>query len=178
VVEICAIQLRDRQYTIQYCNLMNQGCRGKDIVPFSSGHKGQQSPAIRSRIGESVVELSAIEHSITLVKRPLSEGLVGSSALMQQRCTLYRHVAGAEPNNIPQSDPESVNLKQLWRYPLWRSLSLGSKDHFQKSRHQQKDSPAFCMFCASDATDAGMQIANQNATTIPDNTHDATGRSA
>jgi len=34
VVEICAIELGDRQYTIQYCNLMNQGCRGKDLMPL------------------------------------------------------------------------------------------------------------------------------------------------
>ena len=34
VVHICAIALGDRQYTIQYSNLMNQGCRGKDLMPL------------------------------------------------------------------------------------------------------------------------------------------------
>jgi len=44
-------------------------------------------------------------------------------------------------------------------------------------QHQQKYYPAFCAFCASDAPDARTLIANQDATTLPHNTPDATGRS-
>ena len=40
--------------------------------------------------------------------------------------------------------------------------------------HQQKYYLAFCAFCASDAPDAGTQIGNQDATTLPHNAPDAT----
>lgn len=65
--------------------------------------------------GQGVVELSVIEYSITLVQRPVSEGLVDSWALMLQRGPLYDCVAGVERNNPLKRDPESVK-------PLWKNL--------------------------------------------------------
>jgi len=48
------------------------------LIPLRGWRQAQQPPAIRSRIGQLVVELSVIEFSITLVQRPLSEGLADS----------------------------------------------------------------------------------------------------
>jgi len=78
VVEGSAIELWDRQYTIQHCNLINKGRGGEELIPLGSWRCGQQPPVIRSRIGQVVIELSAIKYSITLVKSTLSEGLADS----------------------------------------------------------------------------------------------------
>jgi len=60
-MEESAIEFWDRQYTIQYCNFMNKSRGGMDCTPLGSRHQAQQSPAIRSRIGQVVVEESDIE---------------------------------------------------------------------------------------------------------------------
>ena len=73
-----AIVFWDRHYLIQYCNLMNKSRGGEELAPLGSWCCGQQPPAIRSRIGQGVIELSAIKSSITLVKSTLSEGLADS----------------------------------------------------------------------------------------------------
>ena len=46
-----------------YCNFMNKSRGGEDLILFklSSWRRGQQPPAIRSRIGAVVVEESVIE---------------------------------------------------------------------------------------------------------------------
>jgi len=46
------------------------------LIPPRSLRQAQQPPAIRYRIGKLVVELSVIEFFMSLVQRPLSEGLV------------------------------------------------------------------------------------------------------
>jgi len=61
VMKESAIEFGDRQYTIQYCNLMNKGRGGMDCTPLGSWRRAQQSPAIRSRIGPVVMEESDIE---------------------------------------------------------------------------------------------------------------------
>ena len=53
------------------------------------------------------------------VERRLSERLADSGALMRQRRTIFRRVAGVQPNNLLQSDPESDNR-------LWRNLPSSS----------------------------------------------------
>jgi len=119
VVVESAIEFWDRQHTIQHCNLINKSREGEELIPLGSRRCGQQPPAIRSRIGQVVIELSAIKCSITLVKSTLSEGLADSWVLMRQTRTLYRRVAGLTANNLPQSDPESAQR-------LWRNLTSGS----------------------------------------------------
>jgi len=44
-----------------HCNFMNQSCGGEDLISFSSWLRGQQPPAIGSRIGAVVVEESDFE---------------------------------------------------------------------------------------------------------------------
>jgi len=79
------------------------------LIPLCSWRGVQHPHAIRSRIGLSVVEESAIELSDrrhTLQHCNLKNTGRGG-------CILYRCVAVVEPNHLPQSDPESV--KRLWR---------------------------------------------------------------
>jgi len=61
VMEESAIEVWDRQHTIQYCNFMNKGRGGMDCTPLGSWRRAQWSPAIGSRIGPLVVEESDIE---------------------------------------------------------------------------------------------------------------------
>jgi len=75
VVEECAIVFSDRQHSIQHCNRMNKDRGVKEHILLGSRCCVQQPPVIRSRIGQAVVEFSAIESSITIVERALKEGL-------------------------------------------------------------------------------------------------------
>jgi len=58
-----ALKVWDCQQTIYHCNFMNKGRGGKDLIPSCNWRRAQQSPTIRSRICEVVVEGSAIEFS-------------------------------------------------------------------------------------------------------------------
>jgi len=62
------------------------------------------------------MEESAIEFRIVRDKRPLSEGWRTPWILMHKRRTLYRRVAGVEPNDAVSLDLELA--KRLWRNPL------------------------------------------------------------
>jgi len=86
----------------------------------------------RIRIGNAVVELSAIEFSITFVQRPISDGQAGPWVLMRQRHTLYQRVAGVTPNNLWRLDPESAKpccgICHRLNGPLERPVSEGLAD--------------------------------------------------
>jgi len=75
------------------------------------------------------VELSANGLSISLVQRPITEWQADPWVLMRPRCTIYQPVAGVNPNNYPQSDPELV--KQLW-WNLPSSSSTFTKTSFRR----------------------------------------------
>jgi len=57
---------------------MNKDRGVKEPIPLGSGCGVQQPPAIRFRIGQAVVEFSAIELSVIIVERALKEGLADS----------------------------------------------------------------------------------------------------
>jgi len=61
VVEESVIEFYDQQDSIQPCNFINKGRGGMDYTPLGSWHRAQQPPAIRSRIGQVVVEESDIK---------------------------------------------------------------------------------------------------------------------
>jgi len=61
VVEESVIEFWDRQDSIQPCNFMNTNRGGMDLTPLGGWRRAQQSPTIRSRIGQVVVEESDIK---------------------------------------------------------------------------------------------------------------------
>jgi len=76
------------------------------------------------------VEGSAIEFRIVRDKRPLSEGWRTPCIPMRKRRTLYRRVAGVEPNDAQVTDSKSVQW--LWRNPPSSSGLLETKHYSQK----------------------------------------------
>jgi len=81
------------------------------LIPLCSWRRAQQYPAIRSRIGEVVVEESAIEFWDR--QHPIPFSPVTSWIKIAEGWILDCCVAGAEPNNLPQSD--SGLVQRSWR---------------------------------------------------------------
>jgi len=90
----------------QSVNLMVIDRVGMGLIPACSWRHAQQPPENRIEIRPAVVEESAIEENsaswVSLQKT------VTSWVFMGQGHTLYHCVAGVEPNNLPQTELESV----------------------------------------------------------------------